>query len=90
LLVVVVALDVVAASPLYTHTAQLAFNFKNYVSQQKFQALHANIRMQIHPKPPTTLLNWTHHDKIVCVDRCIVSFFPSFLFLYYSGLSWRP
>ena len=51
---------------------QLAFKFKNYVSQMKFEALHGNIKMQIHPKPPTTLLNWTHHDKIVVVDRCIV------------------
>ena len=52
---------------------QIAFNFDNNYAQQRLEGLHPNIQMLIHPGSHLgTTVNWTHHDKVVCVDRAIV------------------
>lgn len=48
----------------------MAFAFDNLYVKQQLEALHSNILVLNHPaSSPALSFVWSHHDKIVVVDR---------------------
>ncbi len=53
--------------------SKVAFGFDNLYVKQQLEALHPNIRVVNHPtSSPTKDFRWSHHDKLVIVDRDMV------------------
>lgn len=62
---------------------QVAFSFDNLYVKQQFEAISPNIRVINHPaSSAATDFRWSHHDKLVIVDREKVS--ACFFFFFFS------